>query len=223
MYEVSNNFALAIRLHNLYVSHSDMAVNLYRCKRGAAAFTAHFRAGGLPASSIDYMDEREAFARLHLDAPWALDAARMGESLYYRGLARRAELMNSMSEPAFDALMAEFNRVPMLMWDTVLAQFGGRYRGKSKVKPRITATSKGVSWWEVRGKVALPQYPAEQSLSVRFFPSMVDDAWSMQVALPSLNADVIRHNQKVTREAMSELQARGVKLEDVVNGTLLCL
>jgi hypothetical protein len=109
------------------------------------------------------------------------------------------------------------------MWEVVLAQFGGRYLGKAKLKPRITATSKGLSWWEVRGKVALPHYPEEQALSVRFFPSPVEDAWSMQVALPGISADVIRQNQRVTRDSMAELAARGVKFEDVVNGTLLCL
>ena len=223
MHEVTNNFALAIRLYNLHVSASGLSLSLYRCKRGAAAFTANIRADSVLSTSIDYRDEREAFARLQLDAPWALEAARTDDGLYFRGLARRAELMNSMSELQFEEMMAEFNRVPLLMWETVLAQFGGRYLGKAKLKPRIVATSRGVSWWEVRGKVALPHYPTEQALTIRFFPSVVDDAWSMQVALPGLNADVIRHNQKVTHEAKSVLRERGIQLDDVVNGTYLSL
>lgn len=223
MHDVTNNFALAVRLYALHVSMPNLFINLYRGKRGRSTFEAGFIVGGT-STTQGYKDEREAFAHFKSEANWVLDAARTSQDLYYRGLARRAELMNSLSEAQFEALVTDFEKVPVLMWETALAHFGGKFLGKHRLKPRITATTKGLSWWEIRGKVSLPHYPAQETLVVRFFPSPVDDAtWSMQVSLPGIDADVIRRNQQVTRDAMDGLRARGMKLEDVTNGTLLVL
>jgi hypothetical protein len=223
MFDVTENFALAIRLNYVHLSAGGMSINLTPDRKGAAQFTARFYSQGKSASN-DYADERDVWASLAVDAPWVLEAARTDENLYMRGLAMRAQMLNSMSDVDFQARMAEFERIPLLMWDAVLSQLGGKYLAKAKLKPRATATSKGISWCAVRGKVALPHYEAPELMHVRFFPSPVEDnVWSMQLGLHSKDRDTILRNQHALRGAIAEMRTHGIEIGDVVNGTLLSL
>ncbi|MBK3779854.1 hypothetical protein G3A43_06275 [Paraburkholderia aspalathi] len=227
MFEVTDNFALAIRLKQVYIVNFDhSSVNLIRTKRG---FDAHIRVsdGAGTTSSVPtkcYGNELTVWQNLPHELFWLRDALHTSDDLYYRGLARRFSLMTGMSELDFEARMVEFERTPMLMWETALKEFGGTYLGKARLKPRVTGHTKGISWIEVQAKVGMPHYDQPVTMAVRCFPSPVDEnAWAMQVELPCHNTDIIRHNQKVTRDAIAQVEHRGIRIEDVVNGTRLSL
>jgi hypothetical protein len=227
MFEVTDNFALAIRLKQVYIVNADhSSVNLCRVKKG---FDAHIRVADgagttVCAPSKNYDDELDVWQNLPNDLFWLHEAMRTSDGLYYRGLARRAELMAGLSALDFEARMAEFDKTPLLMWEIALNAFSGTYLGKARLKARATAHVAAISWIEVQGKVSMPHYDIPVTMAVRCFPSPVDEnAWAMQVELPCINAEVIRHNQKVTREAIAQVEHRGIRVEDVVNGTRLSL
>jgi hypothetical protein len=173
---------------------------------------------------MTFTTEREVWNHFPAHVPWMLDELATSPHLYYRGLARRAELMRTLSEAEFEARMTDFERVPRQMWSALLTAFGGMHVSKSTLTVRSKALKRGIGLWELRARVGLPQYNEPVSMAVHCFPSPVDnDAWLMRVQLPPLSTDVILRNQAAIRQTVSNLGLEGVRIEDVTQGTNLVL
>lgn len=225
MFDVTDNFALAIRLN---YAHERIAgkgsVCIYSAPKGFVASATLLGPDGESTEEMTAENEREVWRAFPAQVPWLLDELATSQNLYYRGLARRAELMRALSEAEFEARMVEFERVPRQMWAALLTAFGGMQVSRSKLMVRSKALKRGIGLWELRSRVGLPHYNEPVSMALQCFPSPVDhDAWLMRVQLPALSTDVVRSNQAAIRLAVSNLELEGVRIEDVTHGTNLIL
>lgn len=226
MFEVTDNFALAIRLNYAHDSITGKGdYRLYSSPKGFDAGYSLVGPDGEPVKgSLTFTTEREVWNHFPAHVPWMLDELATSPHLYYRGLARRAELMRTLSEAEFEARMTDFERVPRLMWGALLTALSGMHVSKSTLTVRSKALKRGIGLWELRARVGLPHYNEPVPMAVHCFPSAVDnDAWLMRVQLPALSTDVVRSNQAAIRQAVSNLELEGVRIEDVTHGTNLVL
>lgn len=213
MFDITDNFAVAVRLNYIYLMNS---VSLSTGKRGG--FDCTLKDGSGTEVYQHFMTETEVWAALPGQAPDLLSQLHASISLYDRGLARRAEMYQSSS---LEAAKAEFEKTPHLMFRTLLETLGGRLIGaKPKLRPK--ATRRGISLWELRGRVRLSHYPEPVALVLKVFPSPIKpDAWLMRVHLPGTTSEVIRENQVAIQRAIYLLEGHGVTIEDVTQGTNL--
>ncbi|RQR65350.1 hypothetical protein DIE18_02380 [Burkholderia sp. Bp9125] len=226
MFEVTDNFALAIRLNH---AHDNIkGKGDYRLYSSSKGFDAGYSLVGPGGESVEgsmtFTTEREVWNHFPAHVPWMLEELATSPHLYFRGLARRAELMRTLSEAEFEARMNDFERVPRQMWAALLTALAGMHLSKSTLMVRSKALKRGVGLWEMRARVGLAHYNEPVSMALHCFPSPVDnDAWLMRVQLPALSTDVVRSNQAAIRQAISNLELEGVHIEDVTQGTNLVL
>jgi hypothetical protein len=221
MIDITDNFAVAIRLNDIY--NLDATGTTVIVSHGRKGFDVTLRDPRTGVEDIrNYKWEEQVWRGLPAVCPALLPALAGSTHLYHRGLARRAELY--AAPKLLEAATVQFERVPRLMFDTMLEVLDGVKVSRETSKLRPTANKRGISLWQLRARCHLPQYATPEPLVLKVFPSPVDSrAWLMRVELPGHSADIIRSNQAAIRRAIQLLDGRGVVVEDVGQGTLLDL
>lgn len=225
VFDITDNFALAIRLNHIHESIPGKgSICVYSAPAGFVARATQLGSDGETKEELTVETEREVWLAFPALVPWVLDELATSPNVYYRGLARRAELMRTHSDAEFETLLSNFERAPRLMWTALLTAFGGMHLSKSTLTVRSKALKRGIGLWELRARVGLSHYNEPVSMAVQCFPSPVEnDAWMMRVQLPAISTEVILRNQVAIRLAVSNLAREGVRIEDVTQGTNLVL
>lgn len=212
--QITDNFVLAIRAN--YLSHSrDGEFSAWRYHpRESTVWIAR--------EHFSLKTEREVWELLAARKPQWLDELNSDESsIYWRGMGRRGELILRSSPAEMERLESEFS-AQMMVIHTVIMEALGATVASRKVTPRRIGSRQGILFWNIAAKVFFPHlsHPDPVPVTVKLFPSPIKDStWSVRIQMAAPTPELLQRNQALIQDAFSALAARGIGVEDVLQGS----
>lgn len=138
----------------------------------------------------------------------------------YRACGLRGELFLTLGETRVKEWTEAVHQQVFEIYEEALRALDATRTTKAVPKVTRVSSARSTSWLEVRTKVLLPGTSEALLLSVRCFPSMVEDkTWSVRLRVPSISNQCTLDVQRRFEDLVTNLGYQGITVKDVQNGT----
>jgi len=169
----------------------------------------------------DYPDELSAWLAAVAQCPTVVDACRDSKIMWYRAVARRAEILLTEGCDVLAEKRDEQLAVLLRLHHVALKALDARVTTRAAPKPMRLSNAKTLSWYETRCTLILPHGPEKMRFALRALPSPVEEGvWSAHFRVADAKDDAILAVQ-AGFERFVELarEEEGIVIKDAFNGT----
>lgn len=217
---VTDAFAVLAQTRFVSCSHKDDKGVFHGVTLRRHSLRSPFQVSNM-GSYTDYPDELSAWQAAEAQYPTVVDACRRSKLLWYRTMARRAEILLTEGPDAL-AEKREVQLATMVrLHHIALGALDARVLTRAAPKPVRLSNARALSWYETRCTLVLPAGSDKLRFALRCLPSPVEeDVWSVHFRVTDASDDAILELQTGFERFVEQVQVEaGIRIKDAFNGT----